>query len=334
MFRFLRTTLNPNGYHGTGKRPPYFEGWYYKLADASQAHRYAIIPGVFLGQDMAGNQAFVQVFDGQTGRVVYHRYPFEEFRSAEGVFDLRVGPNRFTAEQISLRLEGPEQTVSGDLRFNPVTPWPVSLTSPGIMGWYAWIPFMQCYHGVVSLDHAIEGTLTVDGQPMDFTGGRGYTEKDWGSSFPDAWVWMQTNHFEQPGTSLTASVAIIPWLGRAFPGFIIGLWHTGTLYRLATYTGARIENLRVTDERVTWAVRDRRYRLEMLAVRSEGGLVHAPRLNDMGGRVAETLTATVEVRLSAFERGGTRLVFEGTGRHAGLETAGDLERLVGMGARR
>ena len=23
------------------------------------------------------------------------------------------------------------------------------------MGWYAWVPFMECYHGVLSLDHTI-----------------------------------------------------------------------------------------------------------------------------------------------------------------------------------
>ncbi|MCW5857485.1 MAG: hypothetical protein KIS63_04285 [Caldilineales bacterium] len=26
-------------------------------------------------------------------------------------------------------------------------------------------------------------------------------EKDWGQSFPAAWVWMQTNHFGAAGTS-------------------------------------------------------------------------------------------------------------------------------------
>ncbi|MCK7537696.1 MAG: tocopherol cyclase family protein [Marinilabiliales bacterium] len=30
----------------------------------------------------------------------------------------------------------------------------------------------------------------------DFSGGRGYIEKDWGHSFPSAYVWMQSNHFQ------------------------------------------------------------------------------------------------------------------------------------------
>ena len=53
-------------------------------------------------------------------------------------------------------------------------------------------------------------------------------------------------------TSLTASVAIIPWLRGAFPGFIVGLRHDGQLYRFATYTGAAIERLELADTHVTW----------------------------------------------------------------------------------
>jgi tocopherol cyclase len=327
VIRFLRTTLNPACYHGQGKKPPFFEGWYFKLVDASEGHRFAVIPGVFLSEDPAKHHAFVQILDGRTGNVTYHRYTAQEFWAAEGAFDLRIGPNRFTTEHLALDIHSPEMVISGELRFSGLAPWPVTLASPGIMGWYAWVPMMECYHGVVSLDHGIEGALQVNDQPIEFTGGRGYIEKDWGRSFPSAWIWFQTNHFEQPGTSLTASVAIIPWVRRSFPGFIIGLWHGGVLYRFATYTGARIEQLDITDERVSWVVRDRRYRLEMQAIRAEGGLLQAPTTLDMGRRIAETLDAGVEVELYVLEKGDSRLLFRGAGRHAGLEAAGDLARL-------
>jgi hypothetical protein len=198
------------------------------------------------------------------------------------------------------------------------------------MGWYAWVPFMECYHGVVSLDHGIQGQLRVNDQLIDFTGGRGYTEKDWGKSFPAAWVWYQTNHFDRPGTGLTASVAIIPWIRRSFPGFIIGFWHGGVLYRFATYSGARIERLDMTDRRVGWVVRDRRYRLEMEATRSEGGILQAPTTVDMGRRIAETLSATVAVELKALGGPQQASIFRGVGRHAGLEAVGDLDRLRSM----
>jgi tocopherol cyclase len=340
MRRFVRTTLSPAAYHGHGKKPPFFEGWYYKVVDAGEQHRYAIIPGIFLSDDPDRHHAFVQVLDGRTGQTTYHRYPADQFWAADGVLDLRIGPNRFTPDGLSVQIDTPELAMSGELHFGPVRPWPVTLTSPGIMGWYAWMPFMECYHGVVSLDHGIDGRLTVNGQTIDFGGGRGYTEKDWGQAFPQAWIWYQTNHFDQPGISLTCSAAIIPWIRRSFPGFIAGLWHDGVLYRFATYTGAAIERLELTDRQATLAVRNKRYRLEMVATRAEGGLLHAPTTVDMGRRIAETLTATVEVRLTEVTeipaggprrgRPGGRTLFQGTGRHAGMEAVGNLERLAEM----
>ncbi len=329
---WLRTTLRPDAYHGHGKRPPFFEGWYFKLVDAAEEQRYAIIPGVFLSHTAAEQHAFVQVLDGATGHATYHRFPFEQFSSARGVLDVRIGPNHFTAGAVHLDLDGEGQTVRGDLRFDGVTPWPVTLASPGIMGWYAWVPFMECYHGVVSLDHTIQGALQVNGRTVDLERGRGYTEKDWGRSFPDAWVWFQSNHFGRPGTCLTASVAIIPWIRRSFPGFIVGLWHEQRLYRWATYTGARTEHLSIGDERVEWVVRDRRFRLEMEATRAQGGLLRAPTTAGMSRRIAETLDATVGVQLSALEGGQARPVFAATGRHAGLEADGALARLQALWA--
>jgi hypothetical protein len=330
VIRFLRSALHPAAYHGHGKKPPFFEGWYYKIVDATEEQRFAIIPGVFVSDDPDRHHAFVQVLDGQTGHSTYHRYPPQEFWAAEGELDLHIGPNRFTAEHLSLQIKSSEVEIRGELRFSDLHPWPVTLSSPGIMGWYAWVPFMETYHGVVSLDHEIQGALTVDGRLVDWTGGRGYIEKDWGQSFPAAWIWFQTNHFEQPGTSLTASVAIIPWLRGSFPGFIVGLWHQEVLYRFATYTGARIEKLDITDEAVTWVIRDRQHRLEMRAIHAEGGLIQAPTTVDMGRRIAETLSTRVETALYTLESGRSYLIFQDTGRHAGLEAVGDLVGLRNM----
>jgi tocopherol cyclase len=328
MWNFLRTTMHPESFHGHGKRPPYFEGWYYKLVDRTEQHRYAVIPGIYLAPDASKTHAFVQILNGRTGQVVYHSYPATAFFCPPAELDIRLGPNRFTAQGLVLDVAEPDLHVSGELRFPEIHPWPVTIASPGIMGWYAWAPFMECYHGVVSLDHGIQGSLLINDAPVDFTGGRGYTEKDWGKSFPSAWVWMQTNHFPEFGVSLSASVAIIPWIGRSFPGFIVGLWLHGRLIRFATYTGAHLEELRVTDKNVQWAVRDGHHRLEISATRTSGGLLKAPSTLEMDRRVVESLQAAVTLRLTDWPSGG--LVFEGSGRHAGLEVGGDMARLLSM----
>lgn len=322
MRSLFHTTLNPAIYHGHRARPPFFEGWYYKLISADERQRYAVIPGVILGED---GHAFIQVLNGSQGTAAYHRFPLEAFRAAEREFEVRVGESRFTGHEIHLDAASEAGSIRGRLAFENPIPWPVSWRSPGIMGWYAWVPRMECYHGVLSFDHPIHGALEIDGQPVDFEGGRGYIEKDWGQSFPSAWVWFQTNHFETAGTSLTASVAEIPFLGGAFRGFIVGLWHEGRLHRFATYTGAEIERLEIDPDQVRWAIAGREYTLEMVARRAKSGAILGPTRAEMGIRVNETLLATVEARLRT--RAG-ETVFEGVGRNAGLEVQGELERLL------
>ena len=322
----LRNIWRPEAYHGFGKRGPFFEGWYFKMVDASERAAYAVIPGVFIGEDPAASHCFVQTLDGQTGRSAFHRYPLESFHSAPDRFEIQIGPNRFTRDALSLDIARPEGELRGDLRFAGGQPWPVTFLSPGIMGWYALVPFMECYHGVLSFDHRIDGALTIDGQQVDFTGGRGYIEKDWGQAFPRAWIWMQTNHFAQTGACLTASVAVIPWLGGAFNGFIAGLWQGGKLYRFATYTGARLERQDVTDDRVFLVYADRRYRLEIEATRAAGGLLHSPERTAMLQRVMESLTATIHVRLIEKQTG--LALFDDTGRRGGLEVVGQLPPLA------
>ena len=323
----------PALYHGRGQRPPFFEGWYFKLVDASQQHRYAIIPGVFVGREKGSSHAFVQTLDGATGRTIYHRYPLEAFAAQRGAFDIRIGSNRFRTDRILLDIDRPEGQVCGELHFSGGMPWPVTLTSPGIMGPYAFAPFIECYHGVLSFDHSITGQLIVDGGTFDFDGGRGYIEKDWGQAFPKAWIWMQSNHFERPGACLTASVAIIPWLRGAFPGFIVGLWHGGQLYRFATYTGAALQRLDVADTHVTLHLAGRTgllnalHRLEVVAWRAEGGLLHSPERVAMLQRVSESLTARLDARLLAITGGQEHVIFAETGRHAGLEIVGPIHEI-------
>ena len=319
--------FHPERYHGHRRRPPYFEGWYYKLVDASEVARYAVIPGIFLSDDPARHHAFVQVLDGATGAASYHRYPAEAFVAAPDAFEVSVGPNRFSASGLHLDIDDGERRVTADVALGELAPWPVRPWSPGVMGPYAFIPWMECNHGVLSFDHRLDGHLTLDGARIDLTGGRGYLEKDWGAAFPAGYVWMQSNHFATPGTSLVASIAIVPWIRSAFPGFLVGLHHDGLLHRFATYTGARTEHLRITDDRVEWTITDRHRQLEVHARRAAAGLLLGPTREQMESRVGETMQAELEVRLRDRR---TRTVLEGTGRNAGLEVHGDLEGLLAL----
>lgn len=325
MIRYLRGIRHPDIYHGFGRKPPFFEGWYFKLVNADRQQRWAVIPGIFLAEDAAKNHAFIQVLDGMTGRATYHEYPAESFWAHPTRFELRVGDSTFSANSITLDINAVQRRVAGTVEFRGAVRLPSSAFQPGIMGPFAYIPAMECYHGIVSLDHDMRGSLDIDGHNVDFSGGRGYIEKDWGTNFPSAYVWMQSNHFSTVGTSLSASVARIPLWGLNFPGFIIALWHEGKHSRWATYTGARITHLHISETHVEWVVTGWRTRLTLTAQRHEGGLLMAPLRTDMHKRVDETMCSAIHMRLET--RGG-RLLLDDTTEVAALEVYGDLPRLV------
>lgn len=317
-------TLHPERYHGAAQKPPFFEGWYFKMATADETQRFAIIPGIFLSADPAVQHAFVQVFDGVSGKATYHRYPAEAFSAAPDRFEVCVGRCRFTADSITLDIDDELRRVQGELRFTGNIPYPVTPLSPGIMGPFAWLPFMECYHGIVSMDHGVSGVLQVDDQRIDFTGGRGYIEKDWGKSFPAGWVWMQSNHYDQ-SISLSASIAVTPMMGMWFPGFIVALWDGAAIHTFATYTGAKVERLAIDDHAVEWTMRGSGKRLHIRAGRADASVLPGPDRQEMGKRVPETLKATIDFTLTALD--GTPIL-SGAGRCAGLEVAGEVERLL------
>ena len=217
---FVRGLRRPAAFHGAGVTSGFFEGWYVKLVSADLSQRWAVIPGIFRGLESTENMAFVQILDGLTGRSWFHQFPIAEFEAATDRFEVRVGKNRFNTEGAHLEL--PQLT--GDVKYgSALDPWPVTFTEPGIMGWYGMVPAMECFHAVVSFGHSLTGSLLVEGKQTDFSGGRGYIEKDWGKAFPEGYVWLASNHIEgAPDASLIASVAIIPWLRSSFRGFIIG----------------------------------------------------------------------------------------------------------------
>jgi len=289
----LKAFFNPEQFQGWGKKRKYFEGWYFKVVNAAETKALAIIPGIAM-DDSGNKQSFIQVLDGKKKTAVYHKFDEALFKPSPGKFLIHIENNRFSEKNLLLDLPG----VKGELTFSGNIPWPKPWYSPGIMGPYAFVPFMECYHGIVSMDHTITGELEVAGETIDFTNGRGYIEKDWGRSFPSAYFWMQSNHFSLPGISLKASVAKIPWIRKAFVGFIAGLWLHDRLFRFTTYNKSVLRKSFAGKDIVELVIENNNYRLEILAHRDESTALASPILGFMDGRIEESMTATIETKLT------------------------------------
>ena len=264
-----------------------FAGWYYKQSTGD--YMLAFIPG------RAADGPFVQMIDSAGAR----RFTMPDF-SVQGD-TVRTGDCLFSPAGVQVRLPG----VEGVLHYGRITP----LRSP-IMGPFAHLP-MQCRHGVVSMEHSVDGCITVDGCVRRFENGRGYAEKDSGRSFPRTYRWLQCNEFSEP-CALMLSVAHIPFLGFSFTGCIAALLYRGQEYRFATYRGVKIRTL--TDSRI--CLQQGELRLEVTVCPcGPGHALLAPQSGRMTETIRESCGASLQLRLL---RAGSVLL-ECTSRRAGYE---------------
>ncbi|TFG90095.1 MAG: hypothetical protein E4H16_02460 [Candidatus Atribacteria bacterium] len=227
------SVFRPWAFQGSLTRQKYFEGWYFKHVSANKEDVWSFIPGISLSRE--GRHAFIQVLNGRTGESNVFEYGVEEFSASGKDLDVHLGKSHFSTSGVSLEVQNESGKIDGKISYASIAQYPSTLINPGIMGWYSFVPFMECKHGVVSMRHKLSGGLQIDEQYVDFDGGTGYIEKDWGTSFPESWVWLHCNTFNSTQTSFTFSVAKIPWLGSYFIGFISFLSLEGRFINLSTW---------------------------------------------------------------------------------------------------
>lgn len=170
-------------------------------------------------------------------------------------------------------------SIKGKISLSNIVKLRQTLYEPGIMGPFGYLPFMECYHGVVSLHHTTSGSITftnaspkgelcVKEETISVDEGTGYIEKDHGFNFPKSWIWIQTSSFQKNmGSALMISVADVPLLSdigvtskllghipklgpallnkAKLTGFLV-LLHLGSTnqtYNLSLFTGAKISKM-------------------------------------------------------------------------------------------
>ncbi|MCF7924428.1 MAG: tocopherol cyclase family protein [Candidatus Izimaplasma sp.] len=316
MFRKIR---NPIKFQGKLNKLKYFEGWYYKVVSSDQNYTLAIIPGISLNE--VDSHAFVQVFLTKTTDnspildTAYLRFDKNQFVFKNNPFHLQIENNHFTKNHLSLSINSEEMNIYGKLYFENQLSLKKSIFSPSIMGIFAYIPNMECYHGVVSMNHRIMGSLKIDDKIIDFSQGKGYIEKDWGKSFPEKYVWMQSNHFKNKHTSFMFSHATIPFLNFKFNGLIVNLVVNNKEYRFATYNFAKVKTYIIDKNSVDYRITKGNLTLYVKAFSEISKSLAAPKDGLMNQSIKEGLSGTIFIEL--YIKG--KLIYRDKGVNAGLE---------------
>lgn len=277
-----------------------FEGWYFRQQRKDGVA--ALIPAFHPGD--GESPASLQVVTNDLA----FSLPFAggEVRRTGGLPEIELGGCRFSAGGVSLNLHRGGYCLRGKLRFGPL-----ALPERDVMGPFRHLPFLQCRHSVFSLTHPVSGSLEINGQSFDFTGGTGYIEGDRGRAFPRRYVWTQCCWNSGGPRSLMLSAADIPFPGGSFTGVTgVLLLHAGQL-RLATFLGGRAAAM----EEDYLEVRQGKYRFSARRLDSSALILRAPAADGMTRRIREHPACRVQYRLTE----GTDVLLDYTAPCAGFE---------------
>lgn len=319
---------NTSIFQGNKKKKNYFEGWYFKMVSEDGNSILSVIPGISLSSDGSKKHAFIQVINGVSASTYYYSFPIEDFSFSTKELAIKIGSNYFSNDSIILDLKDNDTAISGKVKMHNRTNYASGrLLNPGIMGWYRYVPYMECYHGVVSLTHQLSGTLLVNDTQHIFNKGKGYLEKDWGSSMPSSWIWMQSNHFSQDNASFMLSIANIPWHGKSFNGFLGYLYYDNEIHQFATYRSSELTLDIAESEDLKINIKNRKHTFLIDVKPSHTGLLSAPVNGNMDRRIAESIDATIYLKM--LNKEGETVYIDST-HIAGLETVGDYKALQGL----
>jgi hypothetical protein len=306
---------HPEIFQGHLNKDRYFEGWYFKYISQDGLVSFACIPGISLNKTDA--HAFIQIYLAKNGdlKTYYIRYDVEDFSYHPKEMVIQIGQSSFLKNEVILNIQNNELSLQAHFNHQNLHPIDTSFLIPNIMGPLAYLPFMETKHGIISMRHDVDGSLLYGTEAISFTGTVGYLEKDWGTSFPSKYTWLQCAHFKDPETSFFFSYATIPYLGVTFNGFICVLNVENKEYRFATYNFSKVVSIHHTKDHVEVTLKKRQFTLHILANVEHVVDLPSPKEGQMNQLIKEGLSGSVKIKLYHKKS----LIYQDEGSHAGVE---------------
>lgn len=295
-------------FHGQGKKKSFFEGWYLKHQKLNMS--LALIPAIHIDKQ-GQKKASLQIITKEAADCI--EFSAKQFHASAKQFHVSLGSNHFSPHGIYLNLKSQHFEIKGQLTYGTFTP-----LKSDIMGPFRLLPCLQCNHGVLSLSHSLTGVLEINGQIYDFTDGFGYIEKDWGTSFPQSYLWTQSiwaNPYNQQPSSIMVSLAHIPFGPFRFTGCIAVVYFGKTEYRFATYRGVKI--IEYTSRNVI--LEQGIYMLHVHLIKDAPLPLNAPASGSMSRTIHESLSCKVRYQFFI----NRKKIFDIISTDASFEYSGD-----------
>lgn len=250
-----------SGHHWNQINPRYFEGWYFRLTLPEINQTFAFMYSI---EDPLGNQpnsgGAVQIL-GIDEIYLCRTFPDVKkfFASRDnlslghwGKTNLPTKVQLLSTTQFNHAIqEGYQATArlnQGNIydplrnefcrweyQIKPVYRWGNSRQlQQATAGWLSYLPIFDPGWQITMAHGLATGWIEWQGTLYQFTDAPAYSEKNWGSSFPQKWFWLNCNSFShQPDLALTAGGGIRQILWWQEEVALIGIHYQGKFYEFA-----------------------------------------------------------------------------------------------------
>ncbi|MCL2540716.1 MAG: hypothetical protein FWE53_04825 [Firmicutes bacterium] len=285
MFNKLFNTQN---YLGTQKRN-WFEGWYFRVSGKTPV---SFVVGI--SKNEAGPHSFIMFVSSEHSHVF--KFGVNEFSFDKNNMTISIAGNTFGLAGINANLTDNNIKLAVNLMFAHHKAPKKSFYAPTAMGPFSYIK-MPCSHAVVSMCGRVEGAVhftypAPSGHPFILKGnyrkGLVYIEKDFGSSFPQNYIWTQGMN----GTLSIVFAYAYP-LTLGLKGFICLVQYKNKTYNLSLYTLAKLNIYKQSEQELKAALTRGKYKLE-INIKNKGNGCQLPSpiaCGKMDGVICESLSA-------------------------------------------
>ncbi len=254
-----------SGYHWDQKTRNYFEGWYFRLTLPTINQTFAFMYSI---EDPIGGESnsggAVQIL-GIDEAYLCRTFPdVSQFWASQdclglghwGKSDSLQYPQLLSPKEFATHIQEGYQTTATlnqgciyDPRSNRYSRWEYQIEprygwgNPHIVqkataGWLSYFPIFDPGWQILMAHSFATGWIEWEGERYQFTGAPAYSEKNWGTSFPEKWFWVNCNSFtNQSDLAFTAAGGIrqVLWWQEAVG--IIGIHYQGKFYEFASGNG-------------------------------------------------------------------------------------------------
>ena len=251
-----------SGYHWNRIAPSYFEGWYYRLTLPDLAQTFAFMYSI---EDPVGNNrnsgGAVQIL-GIDETYLCRSFPntSEFFADREQLsfghwkqHDLYLPPQLLSPAEFNRYIvEGYQATANlnqgsiydpvrneycrWEYQIKPIYGWGNLEQPQSTAGWLSFLPIFEPGWQITMAHGLATGWIEWRSNRYQFNDAPAYSEKNWGSSFPQKWFWLNCNSFSQINDlALTAGGGIRQVLWWQEEVALIGIHYRGKFYEFAPW---------------------------------------------------------------------------------------------------